>query len=229
MLLLSEVDRLSKEAQAALRRTMEKYTATCRLILVATSLSKVIEPVRSRCLGVRVPAPSQPEVMRVLRDVAAAEKVALPEQVAAKLAAQSQRNLRRALLMFETAAVTAGAALTAATPIPLMDWERYTQLLAGDILREQSPRALLACRARLYELLVNCVPADTIMKRLAAFLVAVDAGAGAGAATPLSEDARNEVVHWAAFYEHRLQLGNKELFHLEAFCAKVMAVIRAGK
>ena len=95
VLLLSEVDRLSKEAQAALRRTMEKYTATCRLILVATSLSKVIEPVRSRCLGVRVPAPSQPEIMSILRNVAAAEKIALPEQVSAKIAMQSLRNVRR--------------------------------------------------------------------------------------------------------------------------------------
>jgi replication factor C subunit 3/5 len=134
--------------------------------------------------------------------------------------------------MLETASVTAGGALTAATPIPLMDWERYVQLLAGDVLREQSPRSLLACRARLYELLVNCVPADTIMKRLAAFLVApADAGAGAGAAAakpPLAEEWRHEIVHWAAYYEHRLQLGQKELFHLEAFIAKVMAVVRAG-
>ena len=137
--------------------------------------------------------------------------------------------------MLETASVTAGGALTAATPIPLMDWERYVALLAGDILREQSPRALLACRARLYELLVNCVPADTIMKRLAAFLVApptdgaaTAGGAGGAAGKALAEETRHEVVHWAAFYEHRLQLGNKELFHLEAFCAKVMAVIRTG-
>jgi len=55
----------------------------------------VIEPVRSRCLGIRVSAPSQGEIMGVLRGVAHAEKLPLPETVGAKIAAQSCRNLRR--------------------------------------------------------------------------------------------------------------------------------------
>jgi replication factor C subunit 3/5 len=59
---LMETERLSRQAQAALRRTMEKYATTCRLILVSNSQSKVIEPVRSRCLGIRVSAPTEDEV-----------------------------------------------------------------------------------------------------------------------------------------------------------------------
>lgn len=62
---LVEVDRLSRQAQAALRRTMEKYSSTCRLILVCNNQSKVMEPVRSRCLAIRIPAPSHEEVSSI--------------------------------------------------------------------------------------------------------------------------------------------------------------------
>ena len=218
VVLLSEVDRLSKEAQAALRRTMEKFSATCRLILVATSPSKVIEPVRSRCLGIRVPAPTQQEIMAVLSAVCAKEGLVLPLPVAAKVAAQSGRNLRRALLMLEAARATAYPFSPGAV-VAGMDWERYCVMLAADVLREQSPRALLVARTKVYDLLVNCIPADVIVKRVLAALLEKLPG-------PQWEPAKHELVHWAAHYEHRMQLGTKELFHIEAFLARAMATLK---
>ena len=57
IVLINCVDNLSYYAQASLRRTMEKYANTCKFIFICDQLSKIIEPLRSRCLCVRVPVP----------------------------------------------------------------------------------------------------------------------------------------------------------------------------
>lgn len=60
---------------------------------------------RSRCLGIRVPAPTHEEVANVLVAVAKKEQCACPQDLAMKISLHSDRNLRRALLMLEAAKV----------------------------------------------------------------------------------------------------------------------------
>ena len=117
VVVLNEVERMSKPAQHALRRTMEKcaaarnsarnssgrraqfsarnspslrhpsrYTATCRLLLVCTNPCKVIAPIRSRCLCLRVAAPTVEEVSSVLLAVAHKEGVKCPPALAERIA-----------------------------------------------------------------------------------------------------------------------------------------------
>ncbi|KAG5628341.1 hypothetical protein H5410_000058 [Solanum commersonii] len=110
---LNEVDKLSREAQHSLRRTMEKYSASCRLILCSNSSSKVTEAVRSRCLNVRINAPMEEEIVSVLEFIAKKEGLQFPQGFAARIVEKSNRNLRRAVLTFESCRVQQLSPLTA--------------------------------------------------------------------------------------------------------------------
>jgi replication factor C subunit 3/5 len=101
VVVINEADHLTRDAQAALRRTMEKYSPNLRLILLANSTANIIAPIRSRTLLVRVAAPSEEEICQVLRDVGEKEKFKTVDALNKRIAKDSKRNLRKALLMFE--------------------------------------------------------------------------------------------------------------------------------
>lgn len=213
VVVINEADSLTREAQAALRRTMEKYSTNLRLILVANSTAKIIGPIRSRCLLMRVAAPTYSQIERCLNFTAQKEKLKLSSGLAHRIALDSNRNLRRALLMLET--VYAGTSAPADdAPIPAPDWETYTAHLATLILKDQSPAQILAVRSGMYELLTHCIPATLILKTLLASLI-----------RGVDDTVKSELVRWAAFYEHRVRVGSKAIFHLEGFVAKAMLVV----
>eukprot|EP01100_Stratorugosa_tubuloviscum_P009278 TRINITY_DN3882_c0_g1_i1.p1 TRINITY_DN3882_c0_g1~~TRINITY_DN3882_c0_g1_i1.p1 ORF type:complete len:366 (-),score=138.46 TRINITY_DN3882_c0_g1_i1:69-1166(-) len=212
VIILNEAERLSRTAQQALRRTMEKYSAMCRLIICCKSLTRLIEPLRSRTLPICVGAPTDQEIITILESICKSEGLQIPKLFAQRIAMNAQGNLRRAILSLEASKVSCYPFKNEQMP-ELPDWEEYIVLLAKDIAEEQSPRRLIQVRQKLYELLSHCIPAEVIIQNLTLELM-----------KKVDSQLKCELANWAAYYEHRMQLGNKPIFHLEAFVAKFMSI-----
>jgi replication factor C small subunit len=75
LIYLDESDALTREAQQALRRTMENYTKTCRFILSCNYSSKIIDPIQSRCAVFRFKPLSETEVYEVIDRIAQGENL----------------------------------------------------------------------------------------------------------------------------------------------------------
>ncbi|CAE6425067.1 unnamed protein product [Rhizoctonia solani] len=214
VVIINEADSLSRDAQAALRRTMERYMSNLRIIMCANGTSKLIAPIKSRCLLVRVAAPNETEMELALRTVAKRERFDIPDEAAAKIIQDSKGNLRRAILVLEAMKMQSPD-LNATTQITKPDWETYCYKVADLILQEQSPQRVMDIRAKLYELLSHCIPPTVIMKTIAERLLEV-----------VDDAIKPDIIHWAAVYELRMRQGSKKIYHLEAWVIKVMSIYK---
>lgn len=214
VVVIEEAGALSSDAQAALRRTMEKYMKSCRIILMTESASKIIAPLRSRCLAIRVGRPSCEEVASVLSKVAAKEGLKIDTKFAMCVADKANRDLRRALLILEAAHIQSpGAALSGTGMLPQEAWETAIEKVANKILSEQSPRMAMEVRGNLYELLAACLPSDFILKELVQRLIAGQR----------NDVIKQKAIAAAAHFESTMRQGSKDVFHLEAFVLRFMA------
>lgn len=214
VVILNQADSLSDEAQAALRRTLEKYTATTRVIMICNSLCRVIAPLRSRCLSVRVPAPSPEDMKRVLRKIAQNEGLELPGALENKIVIASNRNIRRAIMMMQTVYIQ-NSRLTPEANVPLPEWEKYLKEIAHNVLEEQTPKSLKIVRGKLYEVLASCIPATTVFNTLCKELV-----------TRSDSSIKSSIVFHAANYELQMKSGSKPIVHIEAFLARFMSLFK---
>ncbi len=104
IMLLDESDSMTREAQNALRRTMERYTNSCRFILICNYSSRIIEPIQSRCAIFRFSPLKNEDIEYQLRIIAEKEGLQLYEDGLEAILYLAKGDMRSAINILQAAA-----------------------------------------------------------------------------------------------------------------------------
>ncbi|KAK3617055.1 Subunit of heteropentameric Replication factor C (RF-C) [Elasticomyces elasticus] len=116
IIVLDEADSMTQDAQSALRRTMETYSKITRFCLICNYVTRIIDPLASRCSKFRFKSLDEGNAGRRLEDIARLEHVKLEDGVVDTLLRCSEGDLRKAITFLQSAARLVGALGDAPAP-----------------------------------------------------------------------------------------------------------------
>lgn len=106
IIILDEADEMTSDAQTALRRIIEDTARYCRFILIANNISKIIDPIQSRCATFKFTSIPEEDVINHLESIAKKEKVKTDKKGLKAIYDYSEGDLRHAInLMQATASI----------------------------------------------------------------------------------------------------------------------------
>lgn len=152
LIFLDEADSLTTDAQAALRRTIEKHTHICRFILSANYSSKIIEPIQSRCTVFRFRPIKADDIKKYMRKIASNEKLEITPDGLDTLIFISRGDLRKAINVLQVGA-SVDKTITAELLYEMSATAKPEDVKA--LLNTALTGNFMAARNQLYDLLIK--------------------------------------------------------------------------
>lgn len=108
IIILDEADEMTSDAQTALRRIIEDASKSCRFIMIANNISKIIEPIQSRCAVFKFTRINEKDVIAQLKEIAKKEKIKADEGGLQMIFEYTEGDLRHAINLLQAASSLGG-------------------------------------------------------------------------------------------------------------------------
>jgi replication factor C subunit 3/5 len=212
IVIINLIDNLSYYAQASLRRTMEKYANTCKFIFISNQLSKVHEPLKSRCMMIRVPAPTDMMIMSIIMNISYKEKIKLTGDNIKKIVQQSKNNINIAIGMLELLLYNVPYDISWHNIIDnicelINDKSQYNKKGISNIVED--------IRGLLYQLYITNISFNIIIKEIMNKMIM----------NINDMNIKYKIIDVTSKYENRIALGTRHIVHLEAYIIKLIQII----
>jgi len=208
---IDNLDNLSYYAQTSLRRTIEKYSSTCRFVMWCYSLSKVIEPLRSRCLCIHVPTQSEEELIDWTFNIASIENIKLNCKTLNYIVKSSDGNLKDILWKLD---------LYKYCNKVQNEYQIALLLLINEIITTGNIHTI---RDYIYKMLITNISSNIIIKDvLNIILLKIND-------YPNSAEIATKIIEYASEFEYRLCKGRRDIIHIEAFMMNIINTLQEYK
>ncbi len=210
VLILDEADNMTAPAQQALRRTMEKYTTNCRMILICNYSNKIIPPIQSRCVVFRFSSLNNNDIKERLKFVSSKEVLTVSPDGLNALVEVSRGDCRRAINYMQSCGTISNKidqeiVFRVAGEVPP---ERIKEILKTSLEGQLQLSLKL-----LNDLIINYGLSGTnIIKNIHREIYDLD----------ISEDIKIELAKLLAEFEYRLSQGATEEIQLQALLASIV-------
>ena len=208
MVQINNLDNLSYYAQTSLRRTIEKYSRTCRFVMWCYSLSKVIEPLRSRCLCIHVPTQTTDDLVKWTFNIASLQNINLNLPVLNYIIHSSNGNLKDILWKLDLYKYCGKVQ---------NGYQKSLIALIDEIINGQDIQII---RDYIYKMMITNISSNVIIKDiLNIVLTKIDEYPGA-------KEKSTKIIDFASNFEYRLSKGRRDIIHIEAFILNIMNVFK---
>lgn len=169
IIILDEADSMTQDAQSALRRTMETYSRITRFCLICNYVTRIIDPLASRCSKFRFKPLNEGSARERLEMIAGKEGVVYETGVIDTLIRVSDGDLRKAITYLQSAARLHNPAFSigrhAGTSGNEDDDDEMTGLEAGVVVDDApDPQASTTVTVRSIQEIAGVIPDETIDK-----------------------------------------------------------------
>ena len=101
LVVINNVDIMSESVQFSLRRTIEQYSDQCRFIIITNSISKIIDPLSSRCLCIGLKTPDNTEIVNYSFTISRMENINLSLDKLAFILTKYNGNIKNVLWILQ--------------------------------------------------------------------------------------------------------------------------------
>ncbi|MCD6404068.1 MAG: replication factor C small subunit [Nanoarchaeota archaeon] len=214
IILLDEADALTRDAQQALRRTMENFSSTCRFILDCNFSSKIIEPIQSRCAIFRFKPLEKEAIQKYIMRIAKEEKLKLDKKALDAIYFVCQGDARRAVNILQSCA-SLGKVITEKMIYEMAGVAQPREL--EDVLKKALGGKIREAMDLLMDIMMKYgLSGLDVLKQMQAIIVDSD----------IEDEVKVRIMDRIGEYEFRMVQGSDEFLQLEALLAQLQLVGR---